>query len=46
MLVYDYFAKAYHWTPAQVDELSLDHVFWLPVLDQARNAAIEQLQDK
>ena len=41
MMIYSWFAKAYNWTPAQVDELSLEQVHWLPVIEEARvNAEI------
>jgi len=29
-----------------VDELTLDEMFWLPVMEEASQAAIEQLRDK
>jgi hypothetical protein len=46
VLAYDFFAHQYNWTPRQVDELSLDEMFWLPVLTEARGNATEQLHDK
>jgi hypothetical protein len=46
MLVYDFFAESRHWTPRQVDELTLDEVFWLPLVEAARHLAREALADK
>jgi hypothetical protein len=46
MTVYNWFAEAYQWSPKQVDELTLDQVFWLPVMKEALNDAIEQYRDK
>lgn len=46
MLVYDMFARLHGWTPRQVDELSLDEVYWLPVITEARNLAAEAMADK
>jgi hypothetical protein len=46
MLTYDYFARTRGWTPSQVNELTLDELYWFPLIEEARNAAIEQLRDK
>ena len=46
MLAYDFFANQYSWTPREVDELSLDEMYWLPILTEARISAQEQLRDK
>lgn len=46
MMVYDKFAEAYGWSPRVVDELTLDELFWLPVIRDAKADAIEALRDK
>lgn len=45
MMVYSWFAKCYNWTPAQVDELTLDQIRWLPAIEEARTAAEIQLNN-
>ena len=45
MFIYDYFSQQYKWTPRQVDELTLEEMFWLPVLDSARQDAVRQLNN-
>ena len=40
-MVYDQFAEERGWTPRQVDELSRDELFWLPVIRKARVDAAE-----
>jgi hypothetical protein len=44
MMLYRKFAKAYNWTPETVRRLRLDELFWLPVIEEAEAAAIEQIQ--
>lgn len=46
MLTYDWFARTRGWAPSVVDELSLDQLHWFPILESARNEAMEQLRDK
>ena len=46
MALKQYFARTRQWTPRQVDELTLDELFWLPVMEEASQAAAEQLRDK
>jgi len=46
MLTYEYFARTKGWTPSQVDELTLEELFWFPVIEDARLSAQEQLRDK
>jgi hypothetical protein len=43
MLVYDRFAEERGWTPRQVDELTDEEIFWLPVIRAARADAAETL---
>lgn len=44
MLVYSRFAKApWHWHPRDVDRLSREELFWLPVILEAEQDAAEQL---
>ena len=40
-----WFARVRGWTPRQVDDLSLDEMFWLPVMEEASQAAAEQVRD-
>lgn len=42
MLVYNWFARTRNWHPRQVDELYLAEMEWLPILEEAVQAAIEQ----
>ena len=44
MMLYRKFAKAYQWTPEMVRRLRLDELFWLPVIEDAEAAAVEQIQ--
>ena len=44
MMLYRKFAKAYQWTPEMVRRLRLDELFWLPVIEEAEAAAVEQIQ--
>ena len=44
MMLYRKFAKAYNWTPDQVRRLRLDELFWLPVIEDAEAAAMDQIQ--
>ena len=41
-MIYRKFAKAYNWPPEVVRRLRLDELFWLPVIDDAETAAVEQ----
>ena len=41
--MYDKFAEERGWTPRQVDELSREELFWLPVIKAARAEASEQI---
>jgi len=34
VMLYGWFAEAYHWTPEQVRELELDELTWLPIRHQ------------
>jgi hypothetical protein len=43
MWIYHWFGKHRGWTPKQVDELSLDQQFWLPVLKDADDEAMAAL---
>lgn len=43
-MLYRKFAKAYHWTPEMVRRLRLDELYWLPVIEDAESAALEQIQ--
>jgi hypothetical protein len=42
-MTYDKFAEERGWTPRQVDELSREELFWLPVIRAARLDASEQV---
>ena len=44
MMLYRKFAKASGWPPETVRKLRLDELFWLPVIEDAESAAIEQYQ--
>ena len=46
LLTYDRFAEERGWTPRQVDELTRDEIFWLPVIRAARLEAAAQVADK
>ena len=49
MLLYDRFAEERGWTPRQVDELTRDEIFWLPVIQAARleaGAQVAKLESK
>jgi hypothetical protein len=46
MLAYDRFADMYGWTPRQVDELTLEEFFWLPVVRDAKAEAAETLRPR
>jgi|GEM_PF-3754454 len=43
-MLYRRFAKAYQWAPETVRGLRLDELFWLPVIEEAEAAAVEQIQ--
>jgi len=42
-MVYDRFAEERGWKPRQVDELTRDELFWLPVIKAARQDAAGQV---
>jgi hypothetical protein len=44
MMLYRKFAKAYQWTPDQVRKLRVGELYWLPVIEEAEAAAVEQIQ--
>ena len=46
MALYAWFAESYSWTPQQVDELTLDQVFWLPLMKGALSDAVQAHQDR
>jgi hypothetical protein len=46
MLVYHSFARSHGWPPYVVRKLRLDELYWLPLLEEATAAALEQVQDK
>ena len=41
MALYQWFARKYSWTPAQVDSLDLEQMTWLPIMEEALGDAIE-----
>lgn len=41
MSLYHWFAEVYNWVPRQVDELTLEQLFWFPVMREARGDADE-----
>lgn len=43
MWLYHWFAENKGWTPQQVDELTLDQQFWLPVIHNAGKLASASL---
>jgi hypothetical protein len=43
MMLYRRFAKAFGWTPDMVRKLRVDELFWLPVIEEAEAAAVEQI---
>ena len=43
-MLYRKFAKAYGWTPEEVRRLRTAELFWLPVIEDAEAAAVEQIQ--
>ena len=45
MWLYHHFAEKWGWTPAQVDELTLEQAHWLPLIGQAQGNAQAQLGD-
>jgi hypothetical protein len=46
MLTYDRFSDERGWHPRQVDALTPDELFWLPVVHAAKAEAIEALRPK
>ena len=45
MLLYDQFADERGWHPRDVDRLTRDELFWLPVIKAAKADAAAQLRD-
>jgi hypothetical protein len=45
MSLYHWFAEVYNWVPRDVDELTLEQLFWFPVMREARADASEQYND-
>jgi len=45
MWIYHKFSKLKGWTPRQVDELTLEEMYWLPILEDAESIASSQLSD-
>ena len=43
-MLYRRFAKAYGWPPETVRRLRVGELFWLPVIEEAEAAAVEQIQ--
>ncbi len=43
-MLYRRFAKAYGWAPEVVRRLRVGELFWLPVIEEAEAAAVEQIQ--
>ncbi len=46
MLTYHGFAEAYGWDPPTVRSLSLEELYWLPVVGQARAKADQIRRDQ
>lgn len=45
MQIKHWFAKVRGWHPRQVDELSLEEMFWLPLQEEASLMAADQLRE-
>jgi hypothetical protein len=45
MMIYHNFARLRGWPPYVVRRLRLDELYWLPLLEEATGAAIEQVRD-
>ena len=45
MWLYHKFGKLRGWTPQQVDELTLDQQYWIPVMETAESIAVGQLSE-
>ena len=43
-MLYRRFAKAYGWSPETVRGLRTSELVWLPVIEDAEAAAVEQIQ--
>jgi hypothetical protein len=43
-MVYRKFAKMHGWPPEVVRRLTLNEMYWLPVIDDAESAAVEKYQ--
>ena len=46
MMLYDQFADERGWHPRQVDQLTREELFWLPVIREAKQDTAEQLRPK
>ena len=46
MLLLEWFAERYGWTPGQVGNLPLDYAPWFPMVAQARSRADEIARDR
>lgn len=46
MLILEWYASAYHWTPDQVGRLPLEYAPWFPVVSQARSRADQIARDQ
>lgn len=42
MMIKRWFAKSYGWTPGQVADLTLEELFWYPIIEDAANVAEER----
>lgn len=45
MFLYNWFAVNWKWTPRQVDELTLEEIYWLPTVESARQEAVRQISN-
>jgi hypothetical protein len=43
-MLYRKFAKMHGWPPEVVRKLTLAELYWLPVIEEAEGAAVEQYQ--
>jgi hypothetical protein len=46
VLIYRWFAATYQWTPAQVDELPLEALIWLPPIEMAAEDVARRARDR
>jgi hypothetical protein len=45
MMLYHSFARSHGWPPYVVRRLTRKELYWLPLLDEAVNAAADQVRD-